>query len=60
MHGRGFWHIGTSPLYTLNIAAKAASPSGQVSLDAVLGSCRDLLVPDHCDLDQIRDSDYAR
>ena len=25
-----FGDIGTSPLYTLNVAAKAASPSGQV------------------------------
>ena len=32
-----FGDIGTSPLYTLNVAAKAASPSGQVSPDAVLG-----------------------
>src|SRR6202030_2271833 len=29
--------IGTSPLYTLNVAAKAASPAGQVSPQAVLG-----------------------
>jgi len=32
-----FGDIGTSPLYTLNVAAKAASPSGQVSPEAVLG-----------------------
>ena len=32
-----FGDIGTSPLYTLNVAAKAASPSEQVSPEAVLG-----------------------
>jgi KUP system potassium uptake protein len=32
-----FGDIGTSPLYTLNVAAKAATPSGQVSPEAVLG-----------------------
>jgi KUP system potassium uptake protein len=32
-----FGDIGTSPLYTLNVAAKAASPSGSVSPEAVLG-----------------------
>ena len=32
-----FGDIGTSPLYTLNVAAKAASPSGQASPAAVLG-----------------------
>ena len=32
-----FGDIGTSPLYTLNVAAKAASPSGQVMPEAVLG-----------------------
>src|SRR5271166_1893142 len=32
-----FGDIGTSPLYTLNTAAKAASPDGQVSPEAVLG-----------------------
>src|SRR5947207_3835221 len=32
-----FGDIGTSPLYTLNVAAKAASPSGHVSPEAVLG-----------------------
>jgi KUP system potassium uptake protein len=32
-----FGDIGTSPLYTLNVAAKSASPSGQVSPEAVLG-----------------------
>ncbi len=32
-----FGDIGTSPLYALNVAAKAASPAGQVSSDAVLG-----------------------
>ena len=32
-----FGDIGTSPLYTLNVAAKAASPNGSVSPDAVLG-----------------------
>ena len=32
-----FGDIGTSPLYTLNVAAKAASPSGQVLPEAVLG-----------------------
>ncbi len=32
-----FGDIGTSPLYTLNVAAKAASPAGQASPDAVLG-----------------------
>ncbi|HTV49742.1 MAG TPA: KUP/HAK/KT family potassium transporter, partial [Steroidobacteraceae bacterium] len=31
-----FGDIGTSPLYTLNVAAKAASPSGSVTPDAVL------------------------
>jgi KUP system potassium uptake protein len=32
-----FGDIGTSPLYTLNVAAKAASPSGEVTPEAVLG-----------------------
>jgi KUP system potassium uptake protein len=32
-----FGDIGTSPLYALNVAAKAASPAGQVSSEAVLG-----------------------
>jgi len=32
-----FGDIGTSPLYTLNVATKAASPSGQVAPEAVLG-----------------------
>jgi KUP system potassium uptake protein len=32
-----FGDIGTSPLYTLNVAAKAASPAGQVAPEAVLG-----------------------
>ncbi len=32
-----FGDIGTSPLYTLNVAAKAASPGGQVAPEAVLG-----------------------
>jgi KUP system potassium uptake protein len=32
-----FGDIGTSPLYTLNVAAKAASPAGQVSPEAILG-----------------------
>jgi KUP system potassium uptake protein len=32
-----FGDIGTSPLYTLNVAAKSASPDGQVSPEAVLG-----------------------
>jgi len=32
-----FGDIGTSPLYTLHVAAKAASPSGQVLPEAVLG-----------------------
>jgi len=32
-----FGDIGTSPLYTLNVAAKAASPSGSVAPDAVVG-----------------------
>jgi KUP system potassium uptake protein len=32
-----FGDIGTSPLYTLNVAAKSASPNGQVSPAAVLG-----------------------
>ncbi len=32
-----FGDIGTSPLYTLNVAAKAASPSGQLTPQAVLG-----------------------
>ncbi len=32
-----FGDIGTSPLYTLNVAAKAASPSGQLTPEAVLG-----------------------
>ena len=55
-----FGDIGTSPLYTLNVAAKAASPAGQVSPEAVLGIVFDLLVADHCDLDQVRDPDHAR
>ena len=32
-----FGDIGTSPLYTLNVAVKSASPAGQVSPEAVLG-----------------------
>jgi len=32
-----FGDIGTSPLYTLNVAAKAASPSGSVVPEAVVG-----------------------
>jgi KUP system potassium uptake protein len=32
-----FGDIGTSPLYTLNVVTKAASPSGQASPEAVLG-----------------------
>ncbi len=32
-----FGDIGTSPLYTLNVAAKAVSPAGQVTAEAVLG-----------------------
>src|SRR5271165_6275792 len=32
-----FGDIGTSPLYTLNVAAKTASPTGQVTPEAVLG-----------------------
>jgi KUP system potassium uptake protein len=32
-----FGDIGTSPLYTLNVAAKASSPSGTVAPEAVLG-----------------------
>ena len=32
-----FGDIGTSPLYTLNVAAKAASPDGHVAPEAVLG-----------------------
>ena len=32
-----FGDIGTSPLYTLNVAAKAASPNGQLTPEAVLG-----------------------
>src|ERR1700683_2934341 len=32
-----FGDIGTSPLYTLNVAAKAASPTGAVTPEAVLG-----------------------
>ena len=32
-----FGDIGTSPLYTFNVAAQAASPSGHVSPEAVLG-----------------------
>jgi KUP system potassium uptake protein len=32
-----FGDIGTSPLYTLNVAAKAASPTGSVAPEAVLG-----------------------
>ena len=32
-----FGDIGTSPLYTLNVAAKSASPTGQVAPEAVLG-----------------------
>ena len=32
-----FGDIGTSPLYALSVAAKAASPAGQVSPQAVLG-----------------------
>jgi KUP system potassium uptake protein len=32
-----FGDIGTSPLYTLNVAAKAASPSGSVAPAAVIG-----------------------
>ena len=32
-----FGDIGTSPLYTLSVAAKVASPAGTVAPDAVLG-----------------------
>jgi KUP system potassium uptake protein len=32
-----FGDIGTSPLYTLNVAAKASSPGGSVAPEAVLG-----------------------
>jgi KUP system potassium uptake protein len=32
-----FGDIGTSPLYTLNVTVKSASPTGQVSPEAVLG-----------------------
>jgi KUP system potassium uptake protein len=32
-----FGDIGTSPLYTLNVATKAASPDGQVTPEAVIG-----------------------
>ena len=32
-----FGDIGTSPLYTLNVATRSASPDGQVSPEAVLG-----------------------
>ena len=32
-----FGDIGTSPLYTLSVTVKAASPSGQISPEAVLG-----------------------
>jgi KUP system potassium uptake protein len=32
-----FGDIGTSPLYTLSVAAKSASPTGQVTPEAVLG-----------------------
>jgi KUP system potassium uptake protein len=32
-----FGDIGTSPLYTLNVAAKAASPGGSVTAEAVVG-----------------------
>ena len=32
-----FGDIGTSPLYTLSVAARSASPAGQVSPEAVLG-----------------------
>src|SRR5262249_45700389 len=32
-----FGDIGTSPLYALSVAAKAASPGGQASPEAVLG-----------------------
>ena len=32
-----FGDIGTSPLYTLNVAAKSASPTGEVTAEAVLG-----------------------
>jgi KUP system potassium uptake protein len=32
-----FGDIGTSPLYTLNVAAKAASPAGSIAPEAVVG-----------------------
>jgi len=32
-----FGNIGTSPLYTLQVAVKAASPSGAISPEAVIG-----------------------
>jgi KUP system potassium uptake protein len=32
-----FGDIGTSPLYTLNVAAKAASPAGAIAPEAVIG-----------------------
>ena len=37
LHGRGFRRHRTSPLYTLQVATKAASPSGDISPQAVLG-----------------------
>ena len=56
-----FGDIGTSPLYTLNVAAKAASPDGQPDAG---GRARhrvaDLLVADRRHLDQVRDPDHAR
>jgi K+ transporter len=42
-----FGDIGTSPLYTLQVTVKAASPSGMITSAAVLGDrIIDLLVAD--------------
>ena len=56
-----FGDIGTSPLYTLNVAAKSASPyrAGHAGSRA-RHRVADLLVADHRHLDQIRDPDHAR
>ena len=50
-----FSDIGTSPLYTLSVAAKVASPAGTVAPDAVLG----IVSLIHRHFHQICDPDHA-
>ena len=56
-----FGDIGTSPLYTLQIATKAASPSGAISPDGGSRSgVADFLVTDHRHFHQVCAPDHAR